>query len=276
MRRITDRQELLDGPLDDLELLRGNLRDLRRINRHLGGVRLSALAFDALVGDGLRREPGGASSPGGSDHAPVTLLDVGTGAADIPVALIARAARSVSAAPASAVPAASAGDVRPARAGWLRVTGIDERAEVLDAARALDPAIATLGARGALTLATADGRALPYPDRTFDIAHASLVLHHLSPPDAVTLLREMARVSSSGVIVNDLLRSRRSWLGAWALTRVMTRNRYTRHDGPLSVQRAYTRRELRRMLEAAGLVVVWEGTDLIRHRWAAAARHPQP
>jgi hypothetical protein len=86
----------------------------------------------------------------------------------------------------------------------------------------------------------------------------------------------MARVARRGVIVNDVLRSRRSWLGAWVLTRVMTRNRYTRHDAPLSVQRAYTRRELRRMLAAAGLVVAWEGSDLIRHRWAVAARHPQP
>jgi ubiquinone/menaquinone biosynthesis C-methylase UbiE len=156
------------------------------------------------------------------------------------------------------------------------VTAIDERVEVLDAARALDPAIAALGSSGALTLDRADGSALPYPDGTFDVAHASLVLHHLAPPDAVTLLREMARVARCGVIVNDLLRSRGSWLGAWALTRVMTRNRYTRHDGPLSVQRAYTRRELRRMLEVAGLEVAWEGSDLLRHRWAAAARQPQP
>ena len=39
MERRTDAVELLDGPLDDPAALRGNLRDLRRINRWLGGVR---------------------------------------------------------------------------------------------------------------------------------------------------------------------------------------------------------------------------------------------
>ena len=51
MRRVTDRDELLDGPLDDVALVRGNLRDLARVNRRLGGVRLSIAAIAALAGD---------------------------------------------------------------------------------------------------------------------------------------------------------------------------------------------------------------------------------
>ena len=42
MERLTDAVELLDGPLDDPAVLAGNLRDLRRINRWLGGISLSA------------------------------------------------------------------------------------------------------------------------------------------------------------------------------------------------------------------------------------------
>ena len=38
MDRRTDATELLDGPLDDPAALAGNLRDLRRVNRWLGGV----------------------------------------------------------------------------------------------------------------------------------------------------------------------------------------------------------------------------------------------
>ena len=75
MDRRIDAVELLDGPLDDPATLVGNLRDLRRINRWLGGVRLSADAIDALA---AHREQ-------------LTVLDVGTGGADIPVALLARA-----------------------------------------------------------------------------------------------------------------------------------------------------------------------------------------
>src|SRR4029453_17657287 len=49
MDRLTDGVELLDGPLDDPDVLAGNLRDLRWINRRLGGVELSASAIDALA-----------------------------------------------------------------------------------------------------------------------------------------------------------------------------------------------------------------------------------
>src|SRR5512147_3071442 len=77
MERLANADELLDGPLDEPATLDGNLRDLRRINRWLGGVTLSAAALDALA----------------AHRAELTLLDVGTGGADIPIAL-ARLART--------------------------------------------------------------------------------------------------------------------------------------------------------------------------------------
>lgn len=216
MKRQSDVEELLDGPLDDPAALRGNLRDLERVNRWLGGTALSARAIDALAGD---RES-------------LTVLDVGTGAADIPTALLARAAR----------------DGRR-----LRVTGIDSRPEVLVAAVARQP---RLGMTPGLELHVGDGRSLPFPDHFFDIAHASLLIHHLEPITAVALLREMSRVARRGIVVNDLLRSRVAWLGAWFLSHVATTNRYTRHDAALSVRRAYTVAELTSLVAAAGLQVV--------------------
>jgi ubiquinone/menaquinone biosynthesis C-methylase UbiE len=215
MRRSVDVEELLDGPLDDPAALRGNLRDLERANRWLGGADLSARAIEALAGD----------------RQSLTVLDVGTGAADIPVALLARAAR----------------DGRR-----LRVTGIDHRPEILAAAVARQP---RLGTMAGLELHVGDGRSLPFPDRSFDIAHASLLLHHLEPGAAVAILREMSRVARRGIVVNDLLRGRLAWLGAWLLSHLATRNRYTRHDAPLSVRRAYTVAELTSLIAAAGLRV---------------------
>ena len=51
MDRRADAPEHLDGPLGDRAVLAGNLRDLRRVNRYLGGTALSRRAIDALVGD---------------------------------------------------------------------------------------------------------------------------------------------------------------------------------------------------------------------------------
>jgi hypothetical protein len=79
------------------------------------------------------------------------------------------------------------------------------------------------------------------------------VLHHLEPPEAVKLLREMARVAREAVIVNDLDRARPWLLGAQILSRLATRNRYTRHDAPLSVRRAYRPDELAALAKRAGL-----------------------
>jgi ubiquinone/menaquinone biosynthesis C-methylase UbiE len=120
----------------------------------------------------------------------------------------------------------------------------------------------------------ADGRQLPYPDGAFDVSHASLVLHHLEPADAVVLLREMSRVSTRGIIINDLARNQLSLAGAWLLSHVATVNRYSRHDAPLSVRRAYTLTEGHALIAAAGLRASAEFSGPFRHRWAIAARRP--
>lgn len=237
MRRLANAAELLDGPLDDASALAGNLRDLRRVNALLGGVRLSRDAIEALVGAGAGGRPG------------IELLDVGTGGADIPVALLAEWSRN---------------------GRRLAITAIDDRAEVLAAARLARPELDRVEG---LRLEVADGRALPYEDRAFDVAHASLVVHHLEPDDAVRLLGEMARVSRRGIVVNDLSRSRLRWIVAWLLAHLATRNRYTRHDGPLSVRRAYTAVEMHALLAVAGLRPISTRRDLLRHRYAIAAVH---
>jgi hypothetical protein len=49
----------------------------------------------------------------------------------------------------------------------------------------------------------------------------------------------MRAAARGAVIVNDLLRSGVSWLLVWLATRLFARHPVSRHDGPLSVRRAY-------------------------------------
>jgi SAM-dependent methyltransferase len=72
--------ELLDQPDHDPTWLAGNLADLRRVNRWLGGVRLTIAGLEYLCGD-LR--------PG----SPFSVVDLATGSADIPAAVADWAAR---------------------------------------------------------------------------------------------------------------------------------------------------------------------------------------
>jgi ubiquinone/menaquinone biosynthesis C-methylase UbiE len=210
MKRLAGAAELLDGKLEP-STLRGNLRDLVRVNRLLGGAALSWRSLRPLL----------------SATAETSLLDVGTGAADIPVALLRRARRS--------------GD-------RLRVVASDVRPEIVSTAQA------AVGTLAGLELKLGSADRIDEETGSFDVAHASLVMHHLEPAAAVTLLREMARVARKAVIVNDLDRGVLWWLGAWLLAHVATGNGYTRHDAPLSVRRAYRPGELRQLAERAGLV----------------------
>ena len=232
--RLTGVLELLDGSLDDERALVGNLRDLARLNRLTGGARLSQRAITAL----------GA----GGDAATTTILDVGTGAADIPMTLLAAARRE---------------------GRSLVVTATDSREEVLAAARLARPALTSTPG---LDLAMADGRGLTFADGTFDVAHASMVVHHLDPDAAVAFLRELRRVARRGIVMNDLVRGRLNWLGAWLLIHATATSRFTRHDGPLSVRRAYTRPELLDLVAAAGLEPVVTVAAFAGHRVAIAAR----
>lgn len=221
--------ELLDAPGQPDALVAENLADIARVNRWLGGALLTRRALALLLA-------------GRPPSAPVALLDVGTGAADIPVALQPWLARRW---PGSSIVASD-----------------------------VSPQIARLAARGAgggLQLAVADGLRLPFADGSFDVAACSLALHHFAPGEAAALLREMRRVSRVGVVVNDLVRSHAGYLGALALGGVVSRNPLTRHDGPLSVRRAYTRGELVELARAAGLAHVTIGPD-IGYRVALRAR----
>lgn len=87
--------------------------------------------------------------------------------------------------------------------------------------------------------------------KSFDIAHASLMLHHLSDADVVKALRRMSFAASKLIVWNDLLRNPIGILGARLSTIGSTR--FTRDDAVLSVRRGFTASEAEAFAEAAGL-----------------------
>jgi SAM-dependent methyltransferase len=107
------------------------------------------------------------------------------------------------------------------------------------------------GRSGQVLVVRADATRLPFADGAFDLAHASLVLHHLGEPEAA--LREMRRVSREGFVVSDLERSRLAHGAVWLASRLLARSPLVRADGPLSVRRGFRRADLERWRGAAGL-----------------------
>jgi trans-aconitate methyltransferase len=165
---------------------------------------------------------------------PITALDVGTGSADFPRAL----------------------------ARWARRTGRSVRIVALDR----DPAMLAVARRAVarypeVALVQGDALALPIRAGSIDVALSALTLHHLAPDDAVRGLAEMDASARLGAVVNDLARSRAAYLLVWLATRTLARSRMSRHDGPLSVRRAYTAEEARALCQKAGLLAV----RVVRH-----------
>ncbi|MDB4915925.1 MAG: Methyltransferase type 11 [Gemmatimonadetes bacterium] len=196
--------EHLDDPRTDAALRERSLRDVRRANTVLGGA-------NAVLSELRRLLP--------SLGAEATLLDVGTGLADIPLRAKSLAARR---------------NVR------LRTFGVDE-AETL--------ARVTGDILDGSTCA--DARNLPFANSTFDVVICSQVLHHFEDAEVPVILKELDRVASGAVIVSDL---RRSWLavsGFWLVTWPLGFHPVSRHDGMVSVLRGFTAAELAWHVETA-------------------------
>src|SRR2546430_9688115 len=66
----------------------------------------------------------------------------------------------------------------------------------------------------------------------------------------------MAVVARRAVVVNDLLRARLAFGLVWLLTRLFRCHPISRHDGPLSVRRAYSAAELSTLARKAGITTL--------------------
>jgi Methyltransferase domain len=210
--------ELIDLPIESYSLSEyaGNLADIRKVNRFLGDYRATLKHFSSLV-----------LVAGGALAGPISVLDVATGSADIPVAV----------------------------AIWARKQGIPIKVTAIDNnILAIREAEAFTRGYQEITVAVADVLSMPFEDGSFDIVLCAKTLHHFSEEHTVRLLKEIGRIAAIGYIVIDLRRSFVAWALISVLTRLFTRNRLTRHDGPLSVLRSYTISELDALAAKAGLI----------------------
>jgi len=85
----------------------------------------------------------------------------------------------------------------------------------------------------------------------FDIVYSGLFSHHFNDEDWIRLIKKMHSSSRRGVILTDLHRHWVLYYAIIAITHTITRNKMVRIDGPLSVKRAFKRRELVALLKNA-------------------------
>jgi len=213
--------ERMDDPeLDAREHVQA-LRGLRRINAWTGNA---ALAWKHV--SRAAREISGR---------PLRVLDIATGAADVPIALLKRSA--------------SCG---------LKLE--------MDACDFSEQAIAfaqeqSAAAKVPLRLFRHDILRDDIPER-YDVVMCSQFLHHLPDEDVAVVLRKMRSTATRRVVVVDLERSPANWLQVWIATRVLTRSKVVHFDGPQSVRAAFTVDEFRSLVQEVGFA-----SFEIRRKW---------
>lgn len=203
-------QEFMDDPGADVGELDRGLAFIRFVNRRLGGTH-SVLS---TLRPWLLQWP---------KDLPIRLLDIATGSADIPLAMLAMG----------------------------KNLGLTMRIAALDLhAATLRLAGAHIGTCPAVQLLRGDAMRLPLADGSVDFVTCSLFLHHLTTPQAAMVLREMVRVARHGWILSDLVRSR------WALAAISAMTvfspRLHRHDARVSVAKGWKRAEILQIASDAG------------------------
>jgi len=99
---------------------------------------------------------------------------------------------------------------------------------------------------------TADLFDLPQHER-FDVVMCSLFAHHLDDALMVRFLRWLPRHARHGWLILDLHRHWIPWCVVWAGTRLLRMHPMVSHDGPVSVNRAFTRADWNRLIAEAGI-----------------------
>ena len=200
----------MDAPdADSGELVR-SLGFLRVLNRMLGYTRATIRHLERFS---RRWAPGQT----------VRILDLGTGSADIPRAILRWA---------------------DGRGFDIQIVGVD-----------LHPVTALAAASPRdqrLQIVQADVADLPFGPGTFDYCLTSMFLHHLGDEQVIDVMKTMNRLSRRGVLIADLLRDPLAY--RWIQLFSAFSTPMVRHDGPASIAQAFTKAEILHLRDRGGLM----------------------
>lgn len=142
----------------------------------------------------------------------------------------------------------------------VRLTGVDSNPLVHRVARELTPVDSKI------RWVAGEADAIDTAHDPIDFVISSLFTHHLADDQIVRFLVWMERVAHHGWFINDLRRSRISYYGFTMMAMAARWHHFVRHDGPVSIRRAFLPEEWGQYAAASGLPT---GSVHIDSRWPA-------
>lgn len=139
----------------------------------------------------------------------------------------------------------------------FEITGIDANPHVVEFAK---KNVADLGSVSFRTMNIFEAA---FQDLHCDVVIGTLFFHHFSREQLVLFFRSLRSHVSTGFIINDIHRHPLAFYSIRFLTRAFSKSAMVQHDAPMSVSRAFTRKELQDILADSGY------SDFsIRWKWA--------
>ncbi|SHI24724.1 methyltransferase domain-containing protein [Leeuwenhoekiella palythoae] len=96
-----------------------------------------------------------------------------------------------------------------------------------------------------------------------DIITSTLTMHHFTDTEILKFLAQFLKLANLGIVINDLQRSTIAYRLFQAYSRVFMRSAMARHDGLISIERAFTKNELLSFTSKLGVQ-----SFNIKWRWA--------
>ncbi|GGI56213.1 methyltransferase domain-containing protein [Winogradskyella haliclonae] len=217
----SNKTEIMDDFSMKGELLRDTLDKLGNINKWLGGNRVTLNGVKKIL-HGLPKD------------LTYRIVDLGCGHGDI-LRLIADYGR---------------------REGYkFELIGIDANQDAIDYATELSVDYSEL------SFETKDIFSKEFKELDYDIALATLFLHHFKTEELEVLLKQLLSKAKLGLVINDLHRSEMAY-GLFRLLSLAISNQMIVEDGLTSILRAFKRKDLEHLTQKLNL------KSEIRWKWA--------
>jgi 2-polyprenyl-3-methyl-5-hydroxy-6-metoxy-1,4-benzoquinol methylase len=223
-KKRSEELELMDDLLLAEEALRRNLDELEVINQRLGGYKVVTNALETLLPE-LQKL-----------NRKITIADLGCGG----------------------------GDTLREMASWCLGNNLPVALKGIDANNFMLQ-YATLKCVGYPEISFQQQNIFSeeFARQRYDIIVCSLFCHHFSDADLVTFFQQFASQVRTAVIINDLHRHPVAYYSIKALTNLFSGSYLVKNDAPLSVLRAFRKKELQNLLLAAGIT-----NYALRWKWA--------
>jgi 2-polyprenyl-3-methyl-5-hydroxy-6-metoxy-1,4-benzoquinol methylase len=137
------------------------------------------------------------------------------------------------------------------------LTGVDANPFIIDFAKA------NTSTQQAINFEAIDIFSAEFKAKKFDVVIGTLFFHHFSNEVLADFFKQLLTQTKIGIIINDIHRHWFAYYSIKWLTALFSKSTMVKFDGPLSVLRAFTKSELKMILQMAGIK-----NYEIRWKWA--------